>query len=168
MVRTLAHVDTARNRLFLSGLPVTEDFCTIALTITLNLVHPLLSESGRKLSKLMTIDRRFVFRVACLFVSDGGKDVSVRRPGEWPVPQRSSLTMRQPKRQQQPQSRTEKERDFVRQALVGCVFEKGNENRNYRFHHGNFESGSSWKTEWKVQSSLVLVLFCNNVQVWCS
>ena len=62
MVRTLAHVDTARNRLFLSGLPVTEDFCTIALTITLNLVYPLLSESGRKLSKLMTIDRRFVFR----------------------------------------------------------------------------------------------------------
>ena len=57
---------------------------------------------------------------------------------------------------------------FVRQTLVGCVFEKGNENRNYRFHHGNFESGSSWKTEWKVQSSLVLVLFCNNVQVWCS
>ena len=63
LVGLLAHVDTARNCLFLSGLPVTEDFCTVALTITLNLVYPLLSKSGRKLSKLMTIDRRLIFRV---------------------------------------------------------------------------------------------------------
>ena len=63
MVRTLAHVDTARNPLFLSGLPVTKDFCTVALTTTLNLVYPLLSESGRKLPKLTTIDRRLVSSV---------------------------------------------------------------------------------------------------------
>ena len=63
MVGMLAHVDKARNRLFLSGLPVTKDFCTIALTTTLNLVYPLLSESGRKLPKLTTIDRRLVSSV---------------------------------------------------------------------------------------------------------